>query len=141
MDGSSSSSSSSSGSSSSSSSSSSVAVVFAAAAVVVAAAVVAVTVVAAIRLLLPLVHLNLQVVRFCQDYLVGRRIKHVQFGHVHKMEQRFAKDAPIAARFRLSLPAQADQSETQKYQPLPYIPPVAKRRLPVLTDRSRRKTK
>ncbi|XP_076471934.1 uncharacterized protein LOC143301498 [Babylonia areolata] len=81
-----------------------------------------------------------EVVKFCQDYLVGhRRVKHVQFGHVHKMEPRFAKNAPIAARFTLLLPPSADQPEAEKYQPLPYIPAVPKRRLPLLKTKSRRK--
>ena len=87
-----------------------------------------------------LVPLFVQVIQFCQDYLVGKRIKHVKFGHVHKMEQRFAKDAPIAARFTLTMAGQNDESETEKYQPLPYIPPIPKRRLPrVLKTKTKRK--
>ena len=70
-------------------------------------------------------------VRFCQDYLVGRRkIKDVQFGGVHKMEQRFARDAPIAARFSLS-PVHVALPDTDKYNPLPYVPQLPKRRLPI----------
>ncbi|KAK7099537.1 uncharacterized protein [Littorina saxatilis] len=82
-----------------------------------------------------------EVVKFCQDYLVGRRrINHVHFGHVHKMEDRFGKDAPITARFTLTMPGPADQPDEEKYQPLPYIPPVPRRKLPILRGKNRRQT-
>ncbi|KAL8615633.1 hypothetical protein ACOMHN_026623 [Nucella lapillus] len=80
-----------------------------------------------------------EVVKFCQDYLVGRGIEHVQFGHVHKMEPRFSREAPIAARFSLILPPPVDQPEVEKYQPVPYIPPLPKRsRLPNLKMKSKK---
>jgi hypothetical protein len=74
------------------------------------------------------------VVRFCQNYLVGPKTKHVQFKHVHKMEDRFGKDAPIAARFRVVAPPSpqtTDQSEEPTYNPVPYVP-QHRRRLPEL---------
>ena len=65
-------------------------------------------------------------VKFCRDYLVGRSTKHVLFGQVHKMEDRFGKTPPIAARFALGAPP-ADPP-APAYKPLPYIPAHAARR-------------
>nr|KAG5690772.1 hypothetical protein BaRGS_013062 [Batillaria attramentaria] len=74
-----------------------------------------------------------EVVTFCRDYLVGRRgINHLRFGEVHRMEQRFDKEGPITARFSLVLPPKPDQSGSERLQPLPWIPAIPKRKLPVL---------